>query len=317
MTRRRGIVAAGILLGGALLGGAAASAASCVGGAELPAFADKRIALAEDTLFFKVSALALDQDGSPEAYGVRDQGTELVCNGLAPLSPAECRGKNRGECFRACQAAFAAWSRAGADVDRLDDFMCSIGLGGGGCSSPRVRLQDPPRQAWFVSETSVRLSPPDGTPGTGWSGSQAAQIDAVRIPYFVIPGGFRRLPWDATPGDAGVIVDARSGRSVPFVVGDTGGALDEASTAVHARLRDSAAPPKTQRTSALGETVDSYRTGMNGDFRVAIFRHTSRRQAGSSLLSLKPDELGPWIDTTVESKLRTIGGLDRVLACAS
>jgi hypothetical protein len=217
----------------------------------------------------------------------------------------------------ACQSAFADWSRSGADVGKLHNFMCSVGLGGGGCSPPQVRLQERPRQDWFVSETSVRLAAPEGTNPARWSSSQAAQIDPLQIPYFVIPGRFRRMPWDATPGDAGIILDARTGRSVPFVVGDTGGALDEASTAVHARLRDSATPPKTQRRSALGETVDSYRTGMNGDFRVAIFRHTSRRQAGSSMLSLRPDELSSWIDTTVESKLQAIGGLDKVRSCTS
>ncbi len=194
--------------------------------------------------------------------------------------------------------------------------MCSIGLGGGGCASPRVRLQDPPRQDWFVSETSVRLSPPGGRPRPGWTSSQAAQVDPMQVPYFVIPNRFRQPPWDATPGDAGVIVDASSGRSVPFVVGDIGGALDEASAAAHARLRGTATPPKTQRTSALGETVDSFRAGLTGDFRVAIFRHTSRRQGSSLTLDLTAAQLSPWIDTTVESRLQAIGGLDRVRACS-
>lgn len=311
MLRTIGLIAAGVLLGSI-----AAAAAPCSDGEELRAFAGKRIVLVEDTLFFRTTSLELDQDGSPAAYGVRDQGTELICNGLGPLRPPECRGRNQGACFRACQAAFAEWSLAGADVGRLHEFMCSIGLGGGNCSTPQVRLQEPPRQDWFVSETSVRLSPPGGRPAPGWSSSQPAQVDPVQVPYFVIPQGFRQPPWDATPGDAGVIVDARSGRAVPFVVGDTGGALDEASTAVHARLRGTGTPPKTPRTSALGEAVESFRTGLSGDFRVAIFRHTSRRQAGSLTLDLTAAELPPWIDTTVEAKLRAIGGPDRVLGCA-
>jgi hypothetical protein len=308
--QRACMVAIGLLLAGG------AEAGPCPGGQELTSFAGKHVALADDTLFFSAGSLALDQDGSPEAYGIRDQGTELVCNGLAPLEPPECRGKNRGKCFAACQSAFAVWSRAGAEPGRLADYMCSIGLGGGGCSQPHVRLQDPPRRDWFVSETSVRLSPPAGAPSEGWTGSQAAQIDAATVPYFVIPAGFRRLPWDATPGDAGVILDVRSGRSVPFIVGDTGGALDEASIAAHAGLRGGAPPPRRQRSSALGETVGSYRDGLDGDFRIAIFRHTSRLRPGSSTVTLTPQELRPWIDATAEARLRAIGGADRVQACA-
>lgn len=304
-------------LGLGLAGAAAAAAASCPGGVELGAFAGKRVVVANDTLFFRTASLALDQDGSPEAYGVRDQGTEFVCNGLGPLLPPECRGRNRGACFTACQSAFAGWSRAGADIATLPDVMCSIGLGGGGCSRPAVQLQAAPRADWFVSETSVRSAPPAGTPEAGWSRSQAAQIDPTRIAYFVIPGAFRRPPWDATPGDAGVIVDMGSGRAVNFVIGDTGGALDEASNVVHARLRGTATPPITRRTSALGEAVDSYRTGMNGDFRVAIFRHTSRLKPRSSMLALTAEEIGPWIDTTAQARLAAIGGLDRIRACTN
>ncbi len=69
MLRTIGLIAAGVLLGSL-----AAAAAPCSGGAELAVFGGKRIVLAEDTLFFRTSSLELDQDGSPAAYGVRDQG---------------------------------------------------------------------------------------------------------------------------------------------------------------------------------------------------------------------------------------------------
>ncbi|MBK8176601.1 MAG: hypothetical protein IPK66_15430 [Rhodospirillales bacterium] len=301
---------------GILLACGAARAASCPDGQELPRIANKRIVIAKDTLFFASHDLQLDHDGSPEAYGVRDQGLEGICNGLAPLRPPECRGRNRGACFKACQSAFAAWSRNGAQVETLGDSMCSIGLGGGGCSPPSVRLQPPPRQDWFVSETSVRVAPPPGAPIAGWSASQAAQLDPARTAYFVIPGAFRKMPWDATPGDAGIVLDANSGRTVAFVVGDTGGALDEASTAVHAGLRGSAFPPTGKRTSALGERVDSYLAGTNGDFRIAIFRHTASRSGASTMLTLTSEKLGPWIEATAQARLQAIGGADRVRDCA-
>jgi hypothetical protein len=81
--------------------------------------------------------------------------------------------------------------------------MCSVGLGGGGCGIPKVRLQSAPNQDWFVSETSVHPAPPAGTSLAQWLRLQEGQLDSVEIPYFVIPGGFRGLPWDASPGDVG------------------------------------------------------------------------------------------------------------------
>jgi hypothetical protein len=190
--------------------------------------------------------------------------------------------------------------------------MCSVGLGGGRCSEPQVRLQAAPRQEWFVSETSVRLRAPDGESIAGWTGQQAAQLDATLIPYFVIPGGFRKLPWDATPGDAGILLDAASGRTAAFVVGDTGGALDEASVALHAAIRNGA-PHLTPRTSALGETVQSYLSGMSGDFRVAIFRHTASRKGAT--LALTATTLGPWIAEHAAAGLARVGGVARLRAC--
>ena len=308
---RAGMILAGLLL----IGAATAASGACPDGVSLPEIAAKTVVVAGDTLFFAARDLQLDHDGSPSVYGVRDQGLENICNGLGPLQPPQCRGQNRGPCFTACQTAFASWSRSGADVATLGQFMCSIGLGGGGCSVPQARLQDAPRQAWFISETAVHVSPPSGAPDSHWIASQAAQLDPAVIPYFVIPGGFRRLPWDATPGDAGVIVDARANRTAAFVVGDIGGALDEASTSLHTALRGGVPPAKGTRTSALGEPVESFLSGTSGDFRVAIFRHTSKRLAGSTTLSLTSDDLPAWIETTAKLRLAAIGGPDRVMAC--
>lgn len=299
-----------------LLAAGKAHTAPCPGGTALPDYAGKRVVLAQNTLFLATRGLELDHDGSPEAYGVRDHGLENICNGLAPLRPPECRGRNRGACFTACQSAFAAWARSGQGPGALGQHMCSIGLGGGGCSAPAVRLQPAPRQEWFVSETSLQVAPPPGSPVRGWRTSQDAQLDPARVPYFVIPGGFRRAPWDATPGDAGVAVDAATGRVAPFIVGDVGGALDEASTALHTALRGGTPPPLGERTNALGDKVRSYLGGTRGDFRIAIFRHTANRNTNSGTLTLTSDALGEWIESTARARLAAIGGPERLLGCA-
>ncbi|MFK8251114.1 hypothetical protein [Ancylobacter terrae] len=304
-----------LLLGCAL---ARPALAQCPGAQALPDYQGKPIKLLENTLLFRTDILQHDVDGSPRAYGVRDQGTEFVCNGLAPIRPAHCaRSSNRGaECARACREAFARWSRSGLPPQRLNDTMVSIGLGGGSSSRIAARLQPPPNEAWFVSETSVKLAPPAGPVTPGWIDRQEAQLDPGAIRYFVIPGRFRAAAWDATPGDAGYVLDAATGIGSYFIIGDTGGALDEGSTALLTALRNGAAPPMGQDTSALGETVQRYTAGIRGDFRVAIFRHSSTSDPRQrTQLTLKQGEVEGWSRGVAEARLAALGGNQRLLDC--
>lgn len=302
-----------------LAGWPAAAAALCPGGAALPDKADKRIVVADDVLFFRTDVIKLDLDGSPAAYGVNDQGTEDVCNGLAALTPPQCKGVAKG-CTPECRAAFRAWHASGAHVERLRDFMCSVGLGGGGCSEPEVRLQAAPRADWFISESAAKLAPPPGTALAQWLPTQDAQLDATAIPYFVIPSGLRKLPWDATPGDLGVVVPRDGGPAVGFVVGDTGGNLDEGSARLLARLRGLEKLPTSPKTNALGQSVQRLVGEKSGDFRVAIFRHSGVLMPGSSstkIIDKKASELSSWIASETAARLAAIGGADRVVACTT
>ena len=155
--------------------------ATCDGGLALPNFSGLSIVLTQDTLFFRTTSVQLDIDGSPYAYGVRDQGLEGIYNGLGPLQPAECRGKNRGPCYAACQHAFSSWDR---NVATLGRSMCSIRLGGGGCSPHHIRLQPAPREEFFASETSVHVKAPTTSQITAWIGRQDAQLDSLAVAYF-------------------------------------------------------------------------------------------------------------------------------------
>jgi hypothetical protein len=302
---------------GLLLVAGRADAATCQGGTVLPAHAGKRIVVAGDTLFFKTGDIQLDIDGSPSAYGVKDQGIEDICNGLGPLRPPECRGKVSGSCFAACRAAFRQWN---GDLKTLGGVMCSIGLGGGGCSTPDPRLQAAPREEWFVSETSVRVTPAAGTTLTAWTKTQPAQLDSLTISYFVIPSSFRSLPWDATPGDIGVVVDNASGREVAFIIGDIGGKLNEGSAKLLAGLAGIDKLATETKTNALGVPVERLKGARSGDFRVAIFRHTApllpKEQRGRALvLDKTAQELPDWITKEVRQKLDAIGGGARVIRC--
>jgi hypothetical protein len=304
------------LLTAAVLGYASdCFAEPCAGGAEQPVVAGKSIVLVDDTLVFRTGSLELDIDGSPDAYGARDQGLEDICNGLGPLEPPRCRGKNQGECYGHCRTAFRHWD---GKPETLGSLMCSIGLGGGGCSEPEVRLQPSPRQDWFVSETAVHSAHPSGVAPAGWVRSQAAQLDTSQIAYFVIPARLRRLPWDATPGDAGVVIDRRTGRQATFIIGDTGGALDEGSARLLAHLRGLATLPLRKKTNAFGEEVRRLVGAVEGDFAVGIFRHTAKlnRSSSSLLLDLTADQINAWAETTAQGRLAALGGPDQLVACA-
>jgi hypothetical protein len=284
----------------------------CEGRTALADYAGRKIFLKNDTLLFTTSSLALDIDGHPRAYGVRDQGTENICNGLAPLRPPRCHGRVRG-CTPECRAAFRQWNGRPQDL-RL--VMCSVGLGGSDCHEPHVHLQPAPDQEWFVSETSLHPAPPAGTLLAQWLPRQEAQLDSLQIPYFVIPGGFRRLPWDASLGDVGVVI-AADGNAIPFIVGDAGPSLGEASAKLLARLRGVDHLPTSQAANAFGVQVDRLGGAMNGDFRVAIFRHSAQRIPGrSNVLSLGTGEIPGFIERVARERLGPVGGAEGVRRCS-
>jgi len=322
MSTTRSVVAASCLAFLSILASADVACGICRAGAELPDNSGKHVVTANDALFFRTSDLQLDLDGSPDAYGSKDQGLENICNGLGPLLPPECRGNAQGACFSACQTAFRQWNDAQVGPQGLGRFMCSIGLGGGGCSSPHVRLQEPPREEWFVSETSLQVRPPERTALGQWIQTQPAQLDSAAIPYFVIPASFRRLPWDATPGDVGVVIDLPSGREASFVVGDIGGMLNEASARLLAALAGSERLPTQLKVGALNVPVARLVGARSGDFRIVIFRHTApllpKAERGQSLvLSKTAQSLPNWIRNTTRQKLELIGGQQRVVDCTS
>lgn len=294
---------------------AGAAHAACDGTA-LPSFGGRKVVLLNDSLLFKTAKVKTDIDGAPSAYGRFDQGLEDICNGLGAIEPAQCRGvAQTGTCYRACQQAFRQWD---GELRNIGKTMCSIGLGGGECSEPQPRFQQAPRQDWFVSETTVRAAPPPGVGVKSWLSSQPAQLDALEIPYFVIPGKFRAMTWDATPGDVGVVVDKASERALFFVVGDVGGNLDEASAKLLAQLRGAEALPLKNKENAFGKMVARLgQVTLDGDYRVAIFRHTSPRVPGTTRLTKTTAELPAWIEAVGREKLSAIGGVRAILECTN
>jgi hypothetical protein len=301
------------------------SHAACDGLTQLATFNKRPIAVRNDALLFSVNQLAVDIDGSPSAYGLRDQGLENVCNGLSALEPPKCKGKAAaGACYQPCRSAFKTWHDHGHDIAKMKNYMASTGLGGGSGSPPVLVVQDGDRKDWFVSETSTKLK--TGAPlKSADITKQAAQIDPLAVPYFVIPGNFRKIAWDATPGDFGVIVAPETKRSVRFLIGDTGGNLDEVSALLIAMLAGFDKASIKKGTSALGHEVDRLVSpkaedlGTN-DFRVAIFRHSGKYQGSVGnlkVLDQPPGDLGPWIEKEAGALIEKFGGVDKVIECTA
>ena len=269
-----------------------------------------------DRLFFGVGELALDFDGSPVAYGVRDQGQENICVGLAPSTGA-CRGKFQGACYHVCQQTFATWSRSGKPTSAIADTMCSVGLGGGNCSAPDVRLQLTPHQDFFVSETSLKTSPITGPLNAAWIRGQAAQLDPAQIRYLVLPGSLMKAPFRVHLGDVGVAYNVANGIGIPFIVGD-GGGLGEGSVSLLKALLPSDPPNLTKGMSALGEPVDRYKAGITGDFRFVIFKGSASLVQGSVQTTQRnAAELPNWIDQTAKALLYNRSTYAEVKACSA
>jgi hypothetical protein len=260
--------------------------------------ASVKVAAFQDRVFFRLSALALDFDGSPVAYGARDQGQENICVGITTNS-GECRGRSGGttasglRCTQVCQQVFSAWVKAGSNLATLGNTMCSVGLGGGGCSKPQVRLQDPPHSDFFVSETSLKVGPDTGAPPKGWAAQQAAQIDPEAVNYIVAPTALAKF--GVSYGDVGLAYAASSQTPAPFIVGDCCG-LGEGSVALLKALKPGDPPRLTSDISAMGAPVQRYKSGISGDFRFVIFPHTRKLVAEAGAMTVGPASgLQDWI----------------------
>ena len=275
------------------------------------------VAAFQDRVFFRLRALALDFDGSPVAYGARDQGQENICVGLAPNS-GECRGRSGGKaasgigCTKVCQQVFSAWVKAGSDIGTLGKTMCAVGLGGGGCSTPQVRLQAPPHADYFVSETSLKVGPDTGAPPPGWAARQAAQVDPGAVNYLVAPSSLAQF--GVGYGDVGLAYAASSQVAVPFIVGDCCN-LGEGSVALLKALVPGDPPRLTGDTSAMGEPVGRYKSGISGDFRFVVFPRTRMLVAGTRAMTTGPASgLQDWVARRAgDAAART--SRDEVMAC--
>jgi len=107
---------------------------------------------------------------------------------------------------------------------------------------------------------------------------------------------------------------------VAFIVGDVGGSLNEGSARLLANLRNIDHLPTATKTNAFGNAVERLQGSLDGDFRVAIFRHTAPllpkdRRGQLSVLDKSAGEITEWLSALVRDRLHAIGDSAHIVAC--
>ncbi|GAC1608690.1 MAG: hypothetical protein NVS3B3_13730 [Aquirhabdus sp.] len=172
--------------------------------------------------------------------------------------------------------------------------MCSVGLGGDSCSIPKVRLQTEPHTDFFVSETSFKVGLGTESLPRGYLSTQGAQLDPAQIRYIVAPTTLAKF--GVHYGDVGIAYDATGTAVASFIIGDCCN-LGEASISLLAALSPSHPPQLLSATSALGEPVKRYSSGISGDFRFVIFAGTASVLPQHQNVSTIPaEQLPAWIE---------------------
>ena len=277
----------------------------------LKEYNNKKIILKNNVLLFSTDKLKVDIDGSRYAYGIADQGVEHICNGLSPVEPKRCQNvpqTNKNGCLGHCKKQFKEWYKNGHKLEKINDYMRSIGLGGSNGSRVELKLQEN-NNTMFLSHTSVSYNREESN-----LTEQEAQIESFSVPFFVIPAGLRLQPWDATPGDFGVAVHAQdSNKYAFFVVGDIGGNLDEGSVKLQELLgkKGGVSVPNIfgKKVDRYGNnTLDKFNNTKKLDLRIAIFRNTSSLQDIKSQKNMLME-----IKRIGEKKLEEFGGIEKII----
>jgi hypothetical protein len=174
---------------------------------------------------FKTRGLAVDADGAPNSYRVDGKGLSYTCDGVVGMVDGKrvTRKTDPANWNRICNEKWAQAQQTG-DYASVAIFGFQTDKKG----KPIVQQDgDPlPGQA-FITTTSVAVP---GAP----QGSQRQYVDAVEIPYVVLPDAFRRH-YGVGPADLAVVYWPRN-KKLAFAAFGDGGDLGEASVRLHQDL---------------------------------------------------------------------------------
>ena len=313
----RAFAAATMILCNTPLTNAQSVAAPCPAGTITAAshadVATVQILSAKDAFLFRIPNPILDLDGGAKTYGVRDQGTDNVCNGVKAnpkLKPP-----------MSCAAAVREWNAQGRTNEAAQKLLCDSGVGAG-CNPFSYDLQSDPSDAngFFVSPTSLKYETPSGKELVKWEHAQAAQIDPLAVPYFAVPKAITHL--GVKMGMIGALINLNDPKAPPvyFIVADGAGSnpIGEFSAKAWQKIAGDAPLTILSRKDAFGKPVD--RLWMPKDIPTTaaiIFKNPMKPVAGQSeQIALTADTIQSWIETGGVNAMKTYGGGDEALGRA-
>ena len=241
-------------------------------------------------IVFSTQRLAVDADGAPNSYLVDGTGLSPTCDGVVGLVNGRSVNPPAHGWLQICEKA---WARAQQTSDysgvRIFGFLVD----------PKTKVPvvqqsgDPLPGKAYVSTTSLPVS---GSPDT----AQRHWVDAVKIPYFVLPAKFS-AHYGIKLGDVAVLYSKSTGKTAFAVFADTGPALGEASVATHFALG-------SNPISKIGG-VDRAESDMGGKIVTAVFpgQHATP--------NADPAEWAQQINATAAAAFNQWGGPERLKSC--
>jgi hypothetical protein len=181
---------------------------------------------ADNAVGFVSAGLAVDADGAPNSYLIDGNGLSDTCDGVVALVDGKrvTRKTDKEHWYSICQKAWKD-AQATGDYSKVSIF----GFLTDKQNRPLVQGEgDPLPGKAYITTTSMTVP---GTP----DGTQRHWVDAVSIPYVVLPSDFLKA-FHVARGDLAVVYRPKT-QAVAFGVYADEGDLGEASVKLHRDLK--------------------------------------------------------------------------------
>ncbi len=178
-----------------------------------------------DAVLFVSGVLNVDADGAPNSYLLDGKGLSYTCDGVVAVENGKrvTPKSNPSDWQQKCNAA---WAHAKATNDYQG--VAIFGFQTDADNRPLIQSEgDPLPGKGYISATSVSIP---GAP----EGTQRRYVDALRIPYIVLPSSFVSK-YKVKPGTLAVVYRKKTNHFAFAVFADSGG-LGEASVKLHQDL---------------------------------------------------------------------------------
>ena len=243
-------------------------------------------------VLFKASRLNVDADGAPNSYLVDGKGLSYTCDGVVAVENGKriTPDSDPSNWQKKCNAA---WSLAKSTGNYSG--VAIFGFQTDSKNRPLIQGEgDPLPGKAYISATSVIIP---GAP----SGAQRQYVDALTIPYIVLPSTFLSK-YKVKPGALAVVYRKKSNTHA-FAVFADGGRLGEASIKLH---QDLGGKPIVRIAG-----VSRAKARLEDPVLIAVFpERIAAPQADSEAWNLKIKEEGA-------AALQEFGGVTQLQACAN